>query len=56
MCFSVLLSMNMLLSWEAMSVPLRSSTLCVYQAVFLALKSPAIIELGICVRGVSWGE
>ena len=54
-CCCGLLSMYMLLSWVAMSVPLRSSMLSVYQAVFLALKSPAIIECGICVRGVSWG-
>ena len=48
--------MYMLLSWVAMSVPLRSSGLCVYQALFLALKSPAIMEFGTCVREVSWGE
>ena len=54
-CCCGLLSMNMLLSWVAMSVPLRSSMLSLYHAVFFALKSPAIIECGICVRGVSWG-
>jgi len=42
----VSLSMYMLLVCVTMSLPLGSSMLYVYQTVFFALKSPAIIVLG----------
>ena len=54
-CCVVSLSMYMLSSCVAMSRPRRLLWLCSYQAVFLALKSPTRMALGVCVSGRSWG-